>query len=421
MNRIILIGNGFDLAHGLETSYSHFIDYFWNKKIENVRNNYHGEYTDDDIYIDFRHYGHLPSIIKNYKDLTTTLNVKFKFKNTFLSEICKEITIKKWVDIEEHYFKSLLKTLDTPEKVIKLNEEFNSIKLELENYLEYHVNQKKIEANKSVDFNRNICYHIFNIIMLKEINRNGKTNLTETFLSNLNSTVSKLNSEISDNLKGVLFSRFKQYLKFENDVYSINDVIVNLNIYTENIVDPGEYMQLKPQTILFLNFNYTDTYLKYKNNIGISEFERNGALREVINIHGELNNSNNPIIFGYGDEISVDYKTIENLNDNQYLENVKSIKYLETDNYKKLLECIEADLYQVYIMGHSCGNSDRTLLNTVFEHDNCVSIKVYYHKESVEKDNYSDVVRNISRNFTDKKKMRDRVVNKMYCGPLIDS
>ncbi len=29
MNRIILIGNGFDLAHGLETSYKDFIDDFW--------------------------------------------------------------------------------------------------------------------------------------------------------------------------------------------------------------------------------------------------------------------------------------------------------------------------------------------------------------------------------------------------------
>ena len=29
MNRLILIGNGFDLAHGLKTSYGHFIDWYW--------------------------------------------------------------------------------------------------------------------------------------------------------------------------------------------------------------------------------------------------------------------------------------------------------------------------------------------------------------------------------------------------------
>ena len=31
MNRIILIGNGFDLAHGLKTSYANFIDWYWNE------------------------------------------------------------------------------------------------------------------------------------------------------------------------------------------------------------------------------------------------------------------------------------------------------------------------------------------------------------------------------------------------------
>ena len=31
MNRIILIGNGFDLAHGLKTSYADFINWYWDK------------------------------------------------------------------------------------------------------------------------------------------------------------------------------------------------------------------------------------------------------------------------------------------------------------------------------------------------------------------------------------------------------
>jgi hypothetical protein len=31
MNRIVLIGNGFDLAHGLNTSYKHFICWYLNQ------------------------------------------------------------------------------------------------------------------------------------------------------------------------------------------------------------------------------------------------------------------------------------------------------------------------------------------------------------------------------------------------------
>lgn len=33
MNRLVLIGNGFDLAHGLKTKYEHFIDWYWEQKI----------------------------------------------------------------------------------------------------------------------------------------------------------------------------------------------------------------------------------------------------------------------------------------------------------------------------------------------------------------------------------------------------
>lgn len=34
MNRIILIGNGFDLAHGLPTSYGHFINWYWEQWLD---------------------------------------------------------------------------------------------------------------------------------------------------------------------------------------------------------------------------------------------------------------------------------------------------------------------------------------------------------------------------------------------------
>ena len=160
---------------------------------------------------------------------------------------------------------------------------------------------------------------------------------------------------------------------------------------------------------MFLNFNYTriaDLYIS-KN----SDFK-------ITHIHGELDNDKNPIIFGYGDEMDEDYKMISNLNDNSYLKNIKSIRYLETDNYRRLLQFIDSAPYQIYIMGHSCGNSDRTLLNTLFEHKNCVSIKPFYYQKDDGSDNYIELIQNISRNFNSMQKMRDRVVNKSYCHPL---
>lgn len=160
---------------------------------------------------------------------------------------------------------------------------------------------------------------------------------------------------------------------------------------------------------LILNFNYTHTAEKL--------YTRDKDA--IVNIHGELNNNKHPIIFGYGDELDDDYKRIEKLQDNAFLENIKSVHYNETSNYRRLLEFIDSEPYQVITMGHSCGNSDRTLLHTMFEHPDSISVKVYYHLREDGTDDYSQLIRNLSRNFNDKAAMRDQVVNKEKCLPLV--
>ena len=49
------------------------------------------------------------------------------------------------------------------------------------------------------------------------------------------------------------------------------------------------------------------------------------------------------------------------------------------------------------------------------EHENCVSIKPFYHMWDDGSDNYLELVQNISRNFTNMRLFRDRVVNKEQC------
>ena len=107
------------------------------------------------------------------------------------------------------------------------------------------------------------------------------------------------------------------------------------------------------------------------------------------------------------------------LNNGECLKNVKSMRYLEAPNYRNVLSFIESAPFQVLIMGHSCGNSDRTLLNTIFEHRNCISIKPYFYQKEDGSNNYTELIQNISRNFNDMKLMRDRVVNKTQCEPLV--
>ena len=161
---------------------------------------------------------------------------------------------------------------------------------------------------------------------------------------------------------------------------------------------------------LILNFNYTNTASElYPSYI---------ANYHTIDIHGDLENKKNPLNLGFGDEMHSRYSEIEEANENEYLRLMKSFAYSNTDNYLKLFNFIESNDFQVQIMGHSCGISDRTLLNAIFENDKWKAIKVFYHKSSNEKDNYSDIVRSISRHFNNKLIMRNKIVNKTLCREL---
>lgn len=157
---------------------------------------------------------------------------------------------------------------------------------------------------------------------------------------------------------------------------------------------------------ILLCFNYTHTTKMYLDD----------TIR-INHIHGSLDKPNE-MIFGYGDEMDKDFQSLIDRNENELLKNSKSIKYIETSHYRDMLSFIEGGPFQVYIMGHSCGNSDRTLLNTIFEHPNCISIKPFCYINDKGEDNYSELTMNIYRNFTDKKLFRDRVVNKERCTTL---
>lgn len=172
MNKLVLIGNGFDMAHGLPTSYKDFIDDFW----ENFPTNYN-----DDIYTDFISFNENDKElleygkINNYNDLKKNLGIYcqtfghkynytdeeysrklyqydyiFRFQNRFFKNLNLKCSIENWVDIENEYFNELKKIIseikfsntDKKEMLVRLNEEFEQIKNLFEKYLTEKVLQK---------------------------------------------------------------------------------------------------------------------------------------------------------------------------------------------------------------------------------------------------------------------------------------
>lgn len=375
MNRLVIIGNGFDIAHGLKSSYLDFINWYWDNRVEDLAKtfskvsedclckltikdnvygmNWNGYISYNAPYKDYygrrRYPGHdlIVELEKNPKQFSVEYSPFFK-------TILQSIESKGWVDIENDYYQLLKRCVYDTQcdySAADLNKQLSFLQTKLVEYL------GTLSPNGNND------------------------NLLQAMICRLDPTD---------------FST-------ENKKRALNDIGLHIESLDDLDYNPENYKKLKPKQIMLLCFNYTNTAKLY-NNFNITHNY----------IHGDLEHPKH-IIFGYGDELDKNYQDILDKNDNELLRNVKSVKYLETRHYRDLLEFLMSAPFQVLIMGHSCGNSDRTLLNTVFEHENCVSIKPYYHIWEDGSDNYLDIIQNISRNFTDMKLFRDRVVNKEQC------
>lgn len=385
MNRLVIIGNGFDLAHGLPTSYKDFIDDYWRGitsathnddfiSFENISEHFKFDKVDNlqglanyimqhDENIKFSEAEIYRESGNNYYTGKNNRSHILVYKNEFF-KIINEKSIENWVDIENEYYFQLKKIANFKSITINGSEE-DLIK------------KKKV--------------------LVKKLNE-GFKKVRELLDVYLNKIFEKYdwfdvrNNEIEDHLKEEP-NMMEFLLDNRNDEY-----------YQEEA-------NLKLRETLLLSFNYTRTVADYSSCIR-KAFSTNY-------IHGEVNNKSLPIIFGFGDEMDENYAIIENIDDNVYLEYFKSIQYLEHSNYKELYNFIESEPFQVFIMGHSCGLSDRTLLSMIFENQYCLSVKVFYHQKTNYTDNYTEIIQNISRHFKDKKMLRNKVVEKRHCKPLI--
>tara|TARA_R110000868_G_scaffold167939_1_gene402503 strand:- start:2306 stop:3484 length:1179 start_codon:yes stop_codon:yes gene_type:complete len=361
VNKLVLIGNGFDLALGLKTKYEDFLLWYFKKFIKKSLTNlkptlisddqYVYRFNEDEMFVFYNnvnyHFDHnlMNGFNKDFnkfgdiKEFITKNRYKFSYK--FKSSLLKKIYLESnsgWVDIEKAYFDLLKNELDKKDSEIdKLNQELKTIKQLLKDYL------------AELDFTK-----------IKEPIIAGK--YVSQFIKNVST----------------------------NDLIDLSDQ--NEKILTDQIY--------------FLNFNYTPSLNTILNSSTASQL---GNFKDKLitnQIHGDLNTDSDFLIFGYGDEMDKDYNKIEEKNDNRFFDNIKSFKYAENSNYRDLLRFLNSDSYQVIVYGHSCGLSDRLMLNEIFEHENCKSIKIYYYN----KREFINKTMDISRHFSSNKLMRKKIV-----------
>lgn len=339
MNRLIILGNGFDLAHGLKTSYKSFLADYLISVCKEI------EYEDENVI--FQAATQWSGVLKMINQILTPLVegediegimgvfrgmyvYNFKVKNFLLQRLIND-NHEKWVDIEMTYYKYLKELFynGSPDldAISRLNNELENIKILLIDYLTRSVKEGVVDG---------------------------------------------LSNEKTSFLKRALYDFDKIFRLPDKD---------------------GE--------VLFLNFNYTNTIELY-----LKQFSNESHRYKVTNIHGQLGDLNS-VVFGFGDEVDSMYQEMEDFNSNLLFHHIKSFKYFQYSNYSKLHNFMQ-NRYEVYVIGHSCGLSDRTLLSFIFGSQTCWAIRLFPHNDQ----DFVNTTFEISRHFQDKVLMRSRVVNR---------
>ena len=373
MNRLILIGNGFDLAHGLKTSYIDFIKWYIQRCfIDVVKEKY------DDILIEvernpayntnnivanlavwlesyFAETGDIGRIGEYYTSGSSNKRIypfKIRVKSSFLQALLYQCKVQRWIDVEAIFYSELLSIL-------------------------------KISG--------------------QGIDKGALIEDKERRLAVLNNEMAYLIEQLQVYLKSLPDAPYIfGYEEIFQSVIELDDL--DSKTITEHLLAMG-YQPVILERTQILTFNYTNTLTQYYPDSG--DFTNSSTY--INYIHGELTNKINPMIFGFGDELDDNYLLMEREMAKGYFKHIKSFWYFRTSRYRELVRFVDSMPYQILILGHSCGLSDRTMLHMLFEHSNCKSIKIYYHGDESE-NNYTDITYEIARHFKDKETMRERIV-----------
>lgn len=361
MNRLIIIGNGFDLAHGLKTRFSDFLNYYlvqlW-PKLQNPKNqkdllvNFQRTDTffrENDVNFNTKTALSIIKKLYNPGKARFSGDPVFGIHSSYFEQSFKNYINGKWLDLETEYFHELMRIIEQWER------KFNQ-----------HGDRKQIQNHKLEDIQK----------LNKQIDLIGDL------------LIEHIDSEEKEFYKNPFYSKDLSDCFYENIYNGESDKIEEKDF------------SLVPNKILIVNFNYTNTAKSYV-----------GYNAEYIHIHGNLSDE---IIFGFGDDTSDKYKELENEYNNEFLRKIKSFRYLKNSNYKKLVTFIISGEFQVHIYGHSCGVSDRTLFKQIFENKYCKHIKTFYYDQK----DFDEKMFEISRHFEDKNMFLEKVVPFNDCRPM---
>ncbi len=346
---ILVLGNGFDLAHGLPTKYTDFL-----KFIENIKR------------ID---------ISKEKMIDLTDMDLQFK-----------DMIIEKTVKNQKSYIKELIELI---ENNIWINYFLQNQIYQKENWIDFEneisiVIQVLDEARKSTQYG------------------DGVYDLPDSNFFLINNIVNAFNSNI-----GTVFNSVRAIDEFISVLeIDLKKLIRALEIYLENYVKMVHIKKESPDIMFLdidrvLNFNYSDTYQRI---YGINKQIEYDYIHGKANINNTIESNN--MVLGVDEYLDEErknkdvefigfkkfYQRIHKETGCKYKEWVDEIKkeysdyleYKERSKHEKvpLHERKTSSIHNLYIFGHSLNVTDKDILKDLILIDN-VHTTIYYVNKKV--------------------------------------
>lgn len=360
--RILIIGNGFDLYHELPTKYSQFIKVLIN--IEKLNLDDDNDITFEDLFKD----------VERYSEMKIRFNTEsMNFNKAKISEIKNIISRNGWF----WSFKSKLhfeNWIDVENEIKDILIIFNSITNSIKNILannfikEIYINEA-FEGPTSLKFNEEY-FQLGNFFGLILIDDNDEK-INKDYFSVINNYLIKFKS---DNFFDFLFLNLKEFMNVFN-IY-LNDLV---NLFYDNIDSEYSNSLAKIHTKInkFYTFNYTPTLENFYN------------ISDVSYLHGKYNFENNNIVLGI-DEVDEELQ-----NDKIFMFTKYYQKLFNDTDYIFLSEMKSTSKYDgldkdFILFGHSLADNDQNYIKELFSvtlqrENNTITILFYSLSDKAQK------------------------------------
>lgn len=368
VNNILIIGNGFDLAHGLPTRYTDFLSL-----VRNWSTFYDAMPKEQELY---------------KKDYTLPA-----YKSSDLPMPSGKIefeTVKAFSEIDPiNYSWNNLEQFDYEVKNNLWIKYFLDVKFDKENWIDF---EKEIE--KVVLTIKRYCDTLPSMLgksiiasfdnetqkIIRNFSNNGDGFPTSV---HQNISLNDINQSNITRLKNLIINNMKENL----------DGLINaLRIYFVEFVDKIDIKFITPAISKItdanvLSFNYTNYITRYSN------------IKNVHYIHGDINNDcfDNNMVLGINDA---------KIQDNDFIYFFKYFQRIQKrtgNQYTKWLPAPEDDLKfsktVVYVFGHSLDSNDKSILSYFFDNPNVDKIVIYYLNQLAYESQVINLINMFGRDF----------------------